>query len=119
MSVETTRELFDSYYQAFSDKYPNFKPIMSYTGRVIYFGKTKNGKRHGLGVYYFPYEDEFYIGEFNNGKRDGDGRVVKVVQSHVEESLGYWRGDSLYKQIATLQEGIEDSIARYMKIYKF
>uniref|UniRef100_A0A3P8RJ35 Radial spoke head component 1 n=1 Tax=Amphiprion percula TaxID=161767 RepID=A0A3P8RJ35_AMPPE len=53
-----------------------------------YTGEVYNGIRHGIGTYKCPKNNEFYRGQWNQGKRHGKGTVY-----YNEDKTSWYKGD--------------------------
>lgn len=80
-----------------SESYPNgdgytaYKfEVIQYTDGAMYVGETKDGQRHGYGIYLWPSGASWY-GPWENGSRDGYG-IYLPYQGTSE--TGTWRGDT-------------------------
>lgn len=58
-----------------------------------YIGEMSHGKRHGMGLLYYP-DGDFWWGEFCDGQRKGYGVLFKV---NMDIHIGYWSGDKVLK----------------------
>lgn len=74
-----------------TESYSSYRfEILSYDGGDQYIGETKDGKRHGFGVYVWANGDAWY-GPWTDGSRDGRG-IYMYYNGQVFE--GKWQGDT-------------------------
>ena len=64
-------------------------------GSIIQEGYWKDGELHGRGRYIYGYNGNYYIGEFKEGSRNGEGVEYWKDGSRYE---GGWKDDSKYGQ---------------------
>jgi hypothetical protein len=67
-------------------------PTIGYE-RTIYQGQIQDGIPHGKGIWHYP-NNTFYIGQFLNGKRSNEGKIIRKTNGVEEiEFEGTWKND--------------------------
>lgn len=73
------------------ENYSQYKfEVIKYTDGAMYVGETKNGERHGYGIYLWSSGAAWY-GPWEDGQRDGYGIYLPYQGS---SQTGTWRGDT-------------------------
>lgn len=83
-------------------------------GKDKYEGKFKFGLPNGYGKYTWS-NGEIYEGSWNNGKKEGDGKLFYKVNGVDSVKIGIWKNDLFFKKITPDPYSVirESGITRY------
>ena len=89
-------------------------------GKHIYEGEFKRGYPHGEGKYIWA-GDDYFVGNFRKGKRDGYGKHYMLVNGKSSYIEGYWKNDEYIgkeKKVQNYSTGRKTGVDRVSYIYK-